>query len=366
MLSFSSLPFSTALSGESLLAATGMIIGFCALLFLGSFILPGEKIKGPDADGGERTYKMNGLALFIATVVFVALAELLSWFSLSTLHDHFFALFIVANVLAFAFAGFLYFFGQRSSDAPQGFLKGYFEGIHSGPVWFDIDIKLFSYRPSMIGLALLNASFAIVQYQTMGELTLAMILYQAFTFIYVLNYFHFEEGMIHTWDIISERFGWMLIWGDYVLVPFFYCLPAWWLVYQPVELSPLAATALIALFLFGFWLFRGTNQQKHRFKRNPNVQIWGQPAKTLDGRLLISGFWGIGRHLNYTGEICVYFAFTLTTGLISWIPLLLPLWLSSLLFHRSRRDEYRCRAKYGELWDRYVQKARFSMLPFIH
>jgi hypothetical protein len=31
--------------------------------------------------------------------------------------------------------------------------------------------------------------------------------------------------------------------------------------------------------------------------------IWGKPAETLGGRLLVSGFRGIGRKLNHTGEI---------------------------------------------------------------
>ena len=132
--------------------------------------------------------------------------------------------------------------------------------------------------------------------------------------------------MIHTWDMVSERFGWMLVWGDYVLVPFFYSLAGWWLIHAPEPLSPIAATAIGLLFVFGFWLFRGANEQKHRFKRDPEVTIWGQPARSLDGRLLVSGFWGIGRHLNYTGEICIYLAFTLTTGLASWVPYLLPAW----------------------------------------
>ena len=157
-------------------------------------------------------------------------------------------------------------------------------GVEAGPTWFGLDLKLFSYCPSLIGLALFNASFAAVQYETYGELTLGMALYQIFTFLYVLNYFQFEQGMIHTWDIISERFGWMLVWGDYVLVPFFYCLPGWWLVHAPDPLSPAAAAAIVLLFAFGFWLFRGANQQKHRFKRDPDVTIWGQPARTLDGR----------------------------------------------------------------------------------
>ena len=293
-------------------------------------------------------------------------AQFYGWFSLSVLHTHFAALFVVANGFAFALSGWLYFRGKRVLDAPPAFLRGFFFGLELNPTWFGEDLKLFSYRPSLIALALFNASFAVVQHETYGGLTLAMTLYQTFTFLYVLNYFQFEYGMIHTWDMISERFGWMLIWGDYVLVPFFYSIAGWWLIHASEPMSPIAAAALVLLFVLGFWLFRGANEQKHRFKRDPAATIWRRSARSLDGRLLVSGFWGIGRHLNYTGEICVYLAFTLTTGLASWTPYLLPAWLASLLWHRSRRDEHRCSAKYGELWKRYKQQARFSMLPFIY
>jgi delta14-sterol reductase len=118
--------------------------------------------------------------------------------------------------------------------------------------------------------------------------------------------------------------------------------------------------------VFGFWLFRGANEQKHRFKRDRMARIWGRPAEALEGRLLVSGFWGIGRHLNYTGEICIYLAFTLTAGFSSAIPYILPLWLIGLLAHRAWRDESRCRAKYGDLWRRYSERARFRMVPFLY
>jgi len=131
-------------------------------------------------------------------------------------------------------------------------------------------------------------------------------------------------------------------------------------------MTPIGATALVILYLFGFWLFRGANQQKHRFKRDANTKIWGKPAETLDGRLLVSGFWGLGRHLNYTGEICIYLAFGMTEGFDSWIPYRLPAWLASLLIHRSIRDERRCHAKYGELWERYTKRVRFAMIPFVY
>ena len=109
----------------------------------------------------------------------------------------------------------------------------------------------------------------------------------------------------------------------------------------------------------------GANQQKHDFRQNPDITIWGNPRETRTGACW-SRLRGIGRHLNYTGEICVYIAFILTTGFASWIPFLLPAWLACLLVHRAGRDERRCRAKYGELWERYTQRARFAMVPYIY
>lgn len=38
-------------------------------------------------------------------------------------------------------------------------------------------------------------------------------------------------------------------------------------------------------------VFRGANKQKHMFKQDPKVLIWGQPVKVIGGRLLVSGFW---------------------------------------------------------------------------
>ena len=355
-----------AVSFTSVLEAAVIFFAFIAFLFVGSIFVPGPCIDGPDCDGKLRDYKINGLALFVITVSVALGAQVLNLFSLSVLVTHFFALFIVANIFAFSLSGWLYYRSVNSAKASPAFLRGYFFGVGSNPNWYGVDLKFFSYRPSLIGLALLNLSFAALQYETYGELSLAMMLYEVFTFAYILNYFHFEQGMAHTWDMVSERFGWMLIWGDYVLVPFFYSLAGWWLVHAPQPLSLTAAVLIGVLFVLGFWIFRGANGQKHRFKRNPDTTIWGRPAQTLEGRLLISGFWGIGRHLNYSGEICIYFAFVLTTGFESWIPFLLPLWLICLLTHRSRRDEIRCRKKYGELWMRYKQKVRYSMLPYVY
>ena len=264
------------LSATTLWQAALMLAGFIAFLMAGSKFLPGREVMLTDVDGKTRPCKLNGLSLFLLTFAVAGLAAYFGWFSLSALYTHFAALFIVTNVFAFAFSAWLYWRGTGTEGAPAGFWRGYFFGRERDPALFGVDLKMFSYRPSLIGLALLNVSFAVVQYQTYGGLTLAMTLYQIFTFAYIFNYFQFENGMIYTWDIVSERFGWMLVWGDYVLVPFFYCITGWWLVDATgPDLPPAAAAGLALLFVFGFWLFRGANEQKHRFKQDSGVKIWG-------------------------------------------------------------------------------------------
>jgi delta14-sterol reductase len=283
---------------------------------------------------------------------------------------HFWALLVVANIYAFSLTAILYIKGKRAGAKLEsgfsGVVKDAFMGTEVNPSWLGVDLKMFAYRPSLMGLGVLNWGFAAAQYQALGHLTGRMWLYQIFFFIYLTNYFQFEHGMLYTWDIIAEKFGWMLVWGDYVLVPFFYCLCGWYLVDNVEPLPGYTAAALTVLFAVGFWLFRGSNDQKHRYKVDPQAKIWGKPPETVGGRLLVSGFWGIGRKLNYTGELMVYFAWTMTTGFVSFVPFILPLWLACLFPHRAWRDEQRCHAKYGPLWEEYCRRARFRMIPFIY
>jgi delta14-sterol reductase len=193
-----------------------------------------------------------------------------------------------------------------------------------------------------------------------------MWLFQAFWFFYLAMTFLFEHGMLSMFDVIEERFGFMLVFGDYGLVPFFYCIGGFAILTRPEPLGVGAAVAITLLFAFGYWVFRGANGQKNQFKADPSRPIWGKAPETVGGRLLVSGFWGIGRKLNYTGEILAYIAIALTAGFHSPWPYALPLWLLSLLLHRAHRDDKRCRAKYGALWEAYCARARFRMFPFIY
>jgi delta14-sterol reductase len=239
-------------------------------------------------------------------------------------------------------------------------------GVELNPEWYGVDLKMFAYQPSLIGLWLLVVAFGYRQVELYGRLTPQMGLFQVCWWVYLVTHYRREEFMLQTWDIIAENFGFALLWGDLVLVPFFYCIGGWTLLHQTEPMSRAGLLAVGALFTLGLWLFRGSNDQKHRFKADPHARIWGQPAETVGGRLLVSGWWGIGRHLNYTGEIVVYTAIALCAGVHALGPFLLPLWLTALLCHRALRDERRCRAKYGEVWEQYCARARFRMFPLLY
>ena len=363
--------FFASVTPDSLLAATAAFFGFLLVLFLGSRILPGTNLLGVrNADGSQISYRLNGFLLWLILVAVCALGTYKQLFSLGFLHTHFASLLVVVNIFAFTTTVLLYLKarGQKEElrSGPLGVIQDMFFGAELNPSLFGVDLKMFSYRPSLMGLGLLNVSFAVVQYQKYGFISQAMCIYQIFYFLYLCNYFQFEYGMVYTWDIIAEKFGWMLVWGDYVLVPFFYSLPGWYLVDRTEALPTWAIAGVAVLYTTGFILFRGSNEQKHQYKHNPKATIWGKPAETVGGKLLVSGFWGIGRKLNYTGELLMYSAWSLTTGFGSVVPYILPLWLLCLFTHRAWRDEQRCAEKYGPLWKEYCARASFRMFPFLY
>jgi Delta14-sterol reductase len=353
------------------LAALG-ILAFVGALFVASRLVPGTVHEGrPGPDGRRRRYTLNGLRLFLLAALALAAVTAAGLGSPAGIVRRFGDLLVAANLLACIAAVALYVRGRRAQGRALldgglgGTLRGIVHGVEVNPVWAGVDLKIFSYRPSLIGLALVNVAFAFAQWERHGRLGVPLLLYEVFTLLYVANYFHFEHGMLFTWDVLEERFGWTLVWGDYVLVPFFYSLPGWYLLDRLESPSALAVAGLVLLYAFGFWLFRGANGQKHRFKLDPTAPIWRRPPETLGGRLLVSGFWGWGRKLNYTGELLLYYAWTLPCGLASPIPYLPALWLTVFFPHRAWRDDRRCREKYGPLWTAYCARVRWRMLPFV-
>lgn len=165
----------------------------------------------------------------------------------------------------------------------------------------------------------------------------SMVLVNVFQFIYVLDALYHEPAILTTMDITTDGFGFMLVFGDLAWVPFTYTTQARFLAANAVPLGAWGVLAITALNVVGYVTFRGSNSQKDAFRRDPKgppgehnsepsscsqkdafrpqQALWCHATlsatavrhlKTLEtktGRsLIISGWWGIARHINYTGD----------------------------------------------------------------
>jgi protein-S-isoprenylcysteine O-methyltransferase Ste14 len=328
----------------------------------------------PLPDGRRLEYRMNGIFSFLLTLSLVALAVFAGWVDAALLYDQIGPLMTVVNIFTFVFAGFLYFWGLQGAqwERPTGrILYDYFMGTALNPRIGGLDIKLFcEARPGMIFWMLLNLSIAAKQYELIGTITVPMLLVVGFQSFYLIDYFIHEEAVLTTWDIKHEKFGWMLCWGDLVWLPFTYTLQAQYLVDHPHALPVWAIGAILALNLMGYTIFRGANIQKHRFRNDPERDVWGRAPEYIStsrgGLLLTSGWWGLSRHMNYFGDLLIALSWCLPAAFGSPLPYFHMLYFTMLLIHRERRDDAMCLAKYGEDWRRYRARVPWRIIPGLY
>lgn len=350
---------------NSLVKTSFNFLAYMICLFLIARFFPKINAQSP-----KKSYSLTGLYTFLAVTVAVGLGYYSGVLTLLFLVENYYSFFIVMNVFAILFSWYLFKRVEAMKTAPQATQPiDFWNGREKDPMLYGVDLKIFFYQPSLIGLALMNVALAEAQFTIHGRLTIGMVLYQTFWYLYLLTHYIREDFMLWTFDIIEDHFGFMLVWGDLIYVPFLYSIAGWFVannVEQPLSIAWIILTILIHA--VGHYVFRVSNWQKYDVRRKgPATKIWGQAAKMLEGRLLISGFWGIGRHLNYTGEIMVYLSIALCSGTISFVAYILPISLFFLLAQRAHRDDQRCRNKYGEkLWGDYCRAAKFRMIPFLY
>ncbi|HXJ78711.1 MAG TPA: DUF1295 domain-containing protein [Candidatus Methylomirabilis sp.] len=357
---------------------TAASVAFCAgwfgLQILLQMFAPGRITEGvPLADGTRLTYRMNGWFSWWFTLALVAALVGLQVIPSTFLYDQFGPLLTTFNLVAFAFSVYLHWHGRhREKDESTGRpLYDFFMGTSLNPRIRGFDLKLFcEARPGLILWILINASIAAKQRELHGSLSTAMILVNAFHFLYIVDYFFNEEAVLTTMDIRHEKFGWMLCWGDLVWVPFTYTLQAQYLAHHPHSLPVWAVVAITLLNLAGYAVFRRSNLQKHRFRAHPEASIWGRPPESIRTRsgalLLASGWWGIARHPNYLGDLMMALAWCLPCLFRHVLPYFYVIYFTMLLIDRERRDNEMCHAKYGADWETYQQKVRWRILPGVY
>ncbi len=235
-----------------------------------------------------------------------------------------------------------------------------------------VDLKMWLYLFGAIMLELNVLSITSHHLLTFGDNSSPNIILSAclLTF-FVIDYLLFERVHLYTYDIFAERIGFKLGWGCIVFYSFFYAIPLWSTADLPAPRSPgwLSVVSVI-IFLSGWIMARGANMQKYFFKKDPVKSFLGiTPGIITDGNktLLVNGFWGLSRHINYLGEILMASGIALSTGypMLIW-PWLYPLYYIIFLATRQIDDGRRCSLKYGELWQTYKEEVKWRIIPFIY
>lgn len=336
--------------------------------------LPGRWVEGyvTRVNSTEKLrYRLNGLPVLLGVVLGWGLcchAGYLSW-DWFYIHRWYALAGAVTFGLVFSFVMVLPYPAVKSS-----FLVDFFLGRADNPqLWGGrIDAKMWLYLAGAVMLELNVLSFAAHHYLLFGDqASTGIFLSAGLLSFFVVDYLTFEEVHLYTYDFFAEKVGFKLGWGCMAFYPFFYSVPLWSTAALPGKPIPAAACIVFVLVFFAGWgLSRGANLQKYYFKKDPKRVFAGISPETItDGNktLLVNGFWGWSRHINYLGEILMATGIVLCAGHPAepW-PWLYPLYYVALLFPRQMDDDKRCALKYGSLWTKYTQRVPYRIIPYIY
>ncbi len=394
---------------------TGIVlyVSICVCSLLLHICIPSHVTYGYCCDNVTRkplVYNLNGfLMLCTSTAIFLLLPL---HFKLA-LYDHYREVSLAACVLGIVMSQIFYVRGGREryvrcltvdqldnvARAPilapitvsrsfSSFLSDFFLGLEFNPryltVYNTIDVKMFLYALGAILLQLNNMSFLYHHLQQQQQLSTAFLTYFILFTWFTCEYMLLEKPHLYTYDIFAEKIGFKLIWGCMCFYPQFYPLNGYVLcdnIDLDSDISCTTSHMISALFFIGWIITRGANMQKYYFKRYPNQRYafcgLVEQVTLPNTKILISGFWGCSRHLNYLGEIIQAVAISLPLILTSFsrrngditlifMALSYPLYYICLFIPRQLADEEVCRRKYGKVWKLYEEKVKYRIIPFVY
>jgi delta14-sterol reductase len=325
-------------------------------------------VTGPT--GAVLNYRINGRWVLLVSVV---LWFALGWFHLvpwTWLYETRWWGLIGAIVIGLVFSLVVvlrYPSTGRSAFADLWFGRSKDVQINNGFV----DAKVWLYLVGAVMLQLSVLSCAAYQLSNVSPVNPGFLLGCAMLTWFCCEYLIFERIHLWTYDFIAERVGFKLGFGCLAFYPYFYAVALWFTADLPAPGVPWFVTVLFGVLFLGGWvLTRGANMQKWWFKTHPQRRfLWMAPVAIGSGdrRLLVNGFWGASRHINYLGEIIQAVAIALAAGYFGvWEVWLYPLYYVLLFLGRQADDDKVCRAKYGPLWDEYTAKVKWKIVPFVY
>ncbi|XP_060078662.1 delta(14)-sterol reductase TM7SF2-like [Ylistrum balloti] len=357
--------------------AAALFLGWLGAQFV-LYLLPiGGPIElgAPTKDNGRKlAYRLNGFFVFMLNMICLSVfayvglrITILTQMALQMLTTGILTFFLLSIIL------YIKAMTLRPRDrSPCGQTAStyynWFIGAELHPRFGFLDLKMVLFRSGIIGWMIFNL-VNIVDASEAGHLTPSLLLVSGLQLVYVMDTFWFEAGMLVSRDIIHEALGFNLL-SLFLMIPFTFCVQTRYLATTGFTLPWYCLITILGLNLTGYWILRGSNSEKNNFRRNPKDPAFANyqtlPTRIKGKSLLVSGWWGLSRHPNYFGDILISFSFALPTGFGYFLPYLNPLFLVMMLVDRERTDGAECRQRYGDVWDKYCEKVKYRIIPYVY
>jgi len=355
--------------------ATAMLGGWLALHVVLQLVCPGKVVEGALLPNGERLkYKLNGLSAFVVSIGVLLALLATGTLSASSVLAELGPLLTLATLVAVALAVWFYAWGRQRGPLERSsgnVAYDFYMGTVLNPRFGLFDLKFFF--ESHVGMGSWGALAVLLpaaELERTGSISSAMWVVTICQLFYITDFFVFESNLLSMLDIIYENYGFMLTHAFLVWIPFNFTLQQQYLLAEPTDLPIWAIVGLLVLNFTGYVVFRDSNLQKQRFRRDPSAKVWGKPPKVLKTKrgtsLLLSGWWGLARHTNYMGDLMMALAWCLACGFASVVPYFYFIYFAPLLINRERRDHALCKEKYGDDWDEYCRRVPHRIVPFVY
>ncbi|KAF7284325.1 hypothetical protein GWI33_022308 [Rhynchophorus ferrugineus] len=333
----------------------------------------------------KRIYRMNGIISIFIVILIVLILESQHIRFIDFVLKNFLSLYISALLVGLTISVLAYirsFYVPISTLNPHIINKGkiynFVVGRELHPRIWNLDWKLLVIRNSIITKFLIDfcllgdkvelyIDFAGQMFNAnLNNLTPTCIVYFTLTAVYAIDGLIFEYTRVTSKELQQEAFGYYM--GvRYFIDPFIASLTTKYILDHNIMLPYWELGLVTGIFLTGYLIYRGSNNQKDSFRKNPYSPTFSNldTLPTTQGKkLLCSGFWGLVRHPNYLGHILIELSIV---PFVLKSPLLFIILLKvAFLIHRSIRDNNHCKLRYESAWDRYCSKVRYYLIPKVY
>ncbi|OQE25935.1 hypothetical protein PENFLA_c007G09566 [Penicillium flavigenum] len=269
-------------------------VGIQAILYS---ILPGKIVHGPPTPGGNTLpYQMNGMLSWGLSLGMVAIAWYIGGVEVvSSAARNWKALLAAASMYGILMSLLMLVKGYYWPSYPKDrrfsysifhdFLSGVELNPRLGKYW---DVKQFQIaRLGMNSWLIVDISFVALQYERFGAISNSMYIVIILHIIYLADFFINEDWYLATIDIAHDHFGFSLGWGPVAWLPMIYTSQAQYLALHPVYLSSGSFCAILGTGIFGYWIFRLANHEKHLIRQTKGqCLIAGKKPRVIESQYI--------------------------------------------------------------------------------